>query len=314
VDNFNDDSTDLVSWLPFDPLGSGTLEERNQRLEYDSSGIGTEWQYQAWANASYDEDFEVTFRVANTTLPEAGNEFAGIGIEIYPGDSAITRLNVRLGTYFFEGFGPSRDILTSFLTETETGTLSIPSFPVQPALTFPKAAALRVAFDSTNKVFTVYYDANPTDGVQWTSLTTFGIDGDTDGANNLDFNLSEGGELSVLVYARSDNYNADFGDLVLDDFQAVQGDAALPTATVAQVAGVTFATHLGETYSVMRSTDLAADPAFTAVTLVGGDGTYRIAGESEIGITSLTGTGQFIQILDPNLATDEKAFYKIVSQ
>jgi hypothetical protein len=314
VDDFNDDAIDLVRWLPFDASGSASLEERNQRLEFESSGAGIEWQYQAWSNVSYDEDFEVTFRVANTTVPAADDEFAGIGIEIYPSDSAITRLNVRLGSYFFEGFGASRDILSSFLSESESGTLSTPAFPVQPVFSFPKAAALRVAFDSNNKVFSVYYDANPTDGVQWTELSTFGVDGDTDGVNNLNFNLSEGGAFSVLVYARSDNYDAEFGELVLDDFQAVQGDLSSPTATVVEAAAVNFSTQLGESYTVMRSTDLSADPAFAAVTLVGENGTYRIAAESEQGVVTVTGTGSVIQILDPNLSTYEKAFYKIVVQ
>jgi hypothetical protein len=313
-DDFDDNSFNGEQWFALEALGSGSLVERNQSIEFDSSGSDTEWQYFAWSDASYDEDFELVFRVANTTMPQASGEFAGIGLEIYPNTSMTTRLNIRLGAYHVTDFGPSRDVLANFFSVTDSVASSLPTFPEQPAATFPKAAAIRVAFDNTSKVFTVYYDANPTDGVQWTQLSTFGVDSDADGANNFDFGLTAGGLFNVFVYARTDNLDAEFGDLVLDDFQAIQGSPVAPTPSLANAAAVNLSTQLGESYSLLRSTDLAADPAFVAVNLIGGGELYRIASESEQGVSTVSGTGNVIQILDPNLSTHEKAFYKIVVQ
>jgi hypothetical protein len=309
VDDFDDGSVDPLRWAVIAPLGSGSLVEQNQNLEFDSSGIGREWHYYAWANTSYDEDFEVVFRAANTTFPEAADQFAGIGIEIYPAGSLTTRLNVRLGSYFGASFGASRDVLANFFID-ET---FVPGVPIQPATIFPKAAAIRIAYDSLSKVFTVFYDDNPTDGVQWTQLSTFGVDADTDGAANVDFGLSSGGQFNMYVYARTDNLDADFGQLTLDDFQLVQGRAPAPVAIVSENAAVEFTSQLGKQYAVLKSTDLAADPAFAPVDLIGSAGTYRIVPVGQ-GQGAALGTGGTLQILDPIITNNEKAFYKIVSQ
>jgi len=312
VDDFDDNAVDPLRWTPLDPFGGGALVEADQNLQFDSSdsGSGLQGQYFAWTDANYDEDFEVVFRAANTTMPSAAGEFGGIGIEIYPAGSLTTRLNVRLGSYFVTSFGPLRNVLANFFNENT----SVPAFPVQPLTIFPKAAAIRVAFDSVNKVFTVYYDANPTDGVQWTQLSTFGVSAAANGDHNLDFGMSGGNQFDVFVYARTDNLDADFGDLLLDDFQAIQGNLVAPTATLAAAVAVNFSTQLGKSYSILRSTDLNADPAFVAVNLVAGNGTYRIVTAPELGQSTVTGTGNSIQILDPQITTDEKAFYKIVVQ
>lgn len=309
VDDFADNSVDMLRWTVLAPFGGGLLEESQEALRFNASGSGSQFQYYAWTDASYDQDFELYFRVANTTMPESITEFGGIGVEIYPAGSIMTRLNVRLGSYFVNNFGPSRDVLANLYN----GSASIPTIPVQPATVFPKAAAIRVAFDSAAKVFTVYYDANPTDGVQWTQLSTFGVDGDSDGAINFDFGMSGGSQFDVFAYARTDNLTAEAGDLILDDFQAVQGNPAAPTAAITGVAAIVFSTQLGNSYTLMRSTDLTADPAFAAVDLVGGGGTYRIVPKGQ-GVSAVTGTGNQIYILDPNKITDETAFYTIVTQ
>jgi len=309
VDDFDDNSVDPLRWVVLPPLGSGALTENNQRLEFNSSGSGTELQYYAWADANYDEDFELVFRAANTTMPDSLNEFAGIGIEIYPAGSATTRLNVRLGSYSVTNFGPSRDLLANFFV----GTASIPTFPVQPATVFPKAVAVRVVYDSALKVFTVFYDENTTDGVQWTQLSTFGVSSAGNGANNADFGLGSGGQFDVFVYGRSDNLDVDSGELLMDDFQLVEGGASEPDTVLSESAAVEFTTQIGKSYAVHKSTDLTADPAFASVQLAGSEGTYRIVPAGQ-GKALVTGTGNTIFILDSTRPSNEAAFYKIVTQ
>lgn len=309
VDDFEDNAVDPLKWTVFTPFGSGSLVEDGGNLHFNSTGSGTEYQYYAWADANYDEDFELVFRVGNTTLPESFGEFAGIGVEIYPAGSTTTRLNLRLGSYYVSSFGPSRDVLANFFV----GSVSIPTLPVQPASIFPKAAALRLVYDATDKVFTVFYDANPTDGVQWTQLSSFGISAAAKGANNTDFGMSPGSQFDVYVYARTDNLDADFGDLLLDDFQLIEGTAADPSAELESSAAIVFTTQLGKSYSILKSNDLSASPAFTAVGLVGRGDTYELVPLAQ-GEAAITGTGNDIRILDSTSPSHDSAFYKISTQ
>lgn len=306
VDDFDDNSLDALKWSAQPALGAGALIETNGNLEFTSTGAGTELQYLAWDQPNYDEDFELVFRAANTAMPADLDEFAGIGVEIYPAGSVSTRLNVRLSAYYVTDFGPSRDLLANFYDQA----LSVPSFPVQPLTVFPKAVAVRLVYDSTAKVFTVYYDDNPTDGVQWTELATFGIDANANGTHNYDFDMSAGQAFELYVYARTDGLAADSGTLTLDDFQVVAGAAGDPQPILEDSVALEFATQLGESYTVLRSTDLSADPAFSPVSLQGCADTYRIDSSGH-GPTQFTGTGETVRILDPNRPAYDQAFYKI---
>ncbi len=309
VDDFEDNAVDPLKWTVIAPTGSGSLVESGGNLHFNSTGSGTELQYYAWADAKYDEDFEIVFRAGNTTFPESSEEFAGIGVEIYPTGSTTTRLNVRLGSYYVATFGPSRDVLANFFVSS----ILIPNLAVQPATIFPKAAAMRLLYDATDKVFTVFYDANPTDGVQWTQLSTFGVSADANGANNTDFGMSAGSQFDVYVYARTDNLDADSGELLLDDFQLIEGTATDPPAEVESSAAIVFTTELGKSYSVFKSYDLSATPAFTAVGLVGSGDTYEAVPLAE-GEGAVTGTGNDIRVLDSTSPSHDSVFYKIFTQ
>ena len=61
---------------------------------------------------------------------------------------------------------------------------------------------LRLFYESDTAVVTVSYDMDVSDGYQWTKLSSFGLDGDTDGTYNQDFGITagSGGELEVAVY------------------------------------------------------------------------------------------------------------------
>jgi hypothetical protein len=308
-DNFDDNSLDTAKWTVSTNTLNDSLIERDERLEFNSQGSGIELQYLYWGSPGYDTDFELCFRSSNNTFPESFAEFASIGVEIYPSGTASTRLSVRHGAYYVnqvDFVGPSRDILANIFTPT-----SIPNLPVQPLTNFPKGAAIRVVFNSSTKVFSVYYDDVPTDGVSWTLLETFGIDSNSNGGVNYDFGMSPGNLFDVYVYARTDNMDADPGDLILDDFQAITGSPSEPTPTLEDAFAISIHSQLGKGYRVERSTDLSMTPSFAAVDVIGSGNTYKVVPTGE-GEATFTGTGGIINILDTSTSKNE-AFYRILS-
>ena len=306
-DDFNDNSLDISLWERLTTDGAGQFLETDQRLEYDSGGQGLNRQYLKWADASYDQDFDLVVRAGNIMNANDSNESSAVGIEVYlPG--TFVRLNLRLATYYFFGFGGSRDVLANFYIGDST---LIPSSPAQP-LVFPESAMLRLSFDSTSKIFTAYYDGNPTDGTQWTQLATFGVGASAGGDYNYNFGMSSGSFFGIYLYAFTDEMGADPGEMILDDFQAVLSPATEPEAQVAESVTVDFETELGRAYQVKRSTDLSASSAFAAVDVVASDGLYRIVPQGE-GDPLLTGTGTTLSLID-EIEGNDKAFYQIQAQ
>jgi hypothetical protein len=302
-DDFADNTVDPLLWLPLAATGNGELVETNGQLEYTGSGNSS--QYYAWANASYDEDFEVILRTGNTAAPAAAGQFAAIGIEIYPAGDSTKAFNVRHGAYFVNGFGASRDILANFF---DNGAL-LPALPFQPLTSFPADAAIRLSYESDTAVFSVFYDDNPTDGIEWVLLTTFGVDGDTQGATNLDFGLAAGGQFEVLVFANTIGSTALAGELTADDFQASQNVVfTAPVAEINPAVIVEFASQFGAAYRVQKSTDLGGASGFFDVDVIGVGDTFRIVPDGQ-GADTLTGTGQPIFILDTT--QEERGFYRI---
>ncbi|MEM1222870.1 MAG: hypothetical protein AAGH40_08915 [Verrucomicrobiota bacterium] len=304
-DNFDDNTVDSQLWEPLTALGSGVLSEVNERLEFTSNGSGTSYQYYKWADASYDEDFQLILRTANIMNANDANEFAAVGIEIYAAGSITTRLSVRHGAYNVFGFGGSRDILASFFINLT----SVPSLPEQPLTVFPKSAMLRVVFDSSSKVFTVYYDDNPTDGTQWTQLSTFGVDSNANGEHNFNFGMSTGQLFGVYLYARTDQIGADPGEMIMDDFQASMGEPSAPSPAIDDGVEVEFTTELGKSYEVLKSSDLEGNSPFQLVDVVESDGVYRVVSQGE-GDSLITGTGNVLKLVDSTEGSDA-AFYKI---
>lgn len=196
-DNFDDNTLNTETWLEIAATGDGVLQEINSRLEY--TGTGTSSQYRYWANASYDADFEIILQTANTTIATSGT-FASVGIEIYPSGATNPVFNVRNASYYVSSVdytGPSRDILANFF---DGATLN-PAFPAQPLMFSAGVVGLRLFYESDTAVVTVSYDMDVSDGYQWTELSSFGLDGDTDGTYNQDFGITagSGGELEVAV-------------------------------------------------------------------------------------------------------------------
>jgi len=307
-DDFNDDNLNSQLWTAYSSVGSGQISEINKQLEYTSTS-GFSYQYLAWrTRASYDQDFDLIVRTSNTTNANDPGEYASVGIEIYPDFSTSKWLNVRHGSYYVSGFGGSRDISANFYYYS--GTTLTTGTQVQANSIFPQSAAIKLSFDSSEKVFRVYYDENPTDGIQWSLLSAFGVDGDANGTDNLDFGLETGSTFQIYLYGIANDMGVESGQLVMDDFQASIDQA--PSLNTANAVTFSFETELGRSYQVTKSTDLSADPAFLPVDLQASSDLYRIVPSGD-GDTHLTGTGNTISVIDSS-SENNQAFYKIEAQ
>ncbi len=307
-DDFNDDSLNTQRWTAFSSVGSGGINEVNQQLEYTSNS-GFSYQYLSWTTrASYDEDFDLIVRTANKTNANNAGEYASVGIEIYPAFSSSKWLNVRHGSYYVSGFGGSRDISANFYYYS--GATLITGSQVQANNIYPQSAIIKLSFDSSEKVFRVFYDENPTDGTQWSLLSVFGVDENANGTNNLDFGLGTGSTFQVYLYGIANDISIDSGQMILDDFQA--SSEQVPSLDTDSAITFSFESELGRSYKITKSTNLGADPAFIPVDIEASSALYRIV-PSGSGESELTGTGSTISVIDVS-SENNQAFYKIEAQ
>lgn len=308
-DNFDDNTLNSEAWLEIAASGDGLLQEVNNRLEF--TGSGTSSQYRYWANASYDSDFEIILETLNSTTA-ADETFASVGIEIYPSGATTPLLNVRNGSYFVQGFGGSRDILANFFN----GATLNPASPVQPLVFSAGVVGLRLFYESDTAVVTVSYDIDVSDGYQWTELSSFGLDGDTDGAHNQDFGITAGagGELEIALYGASYGVTVVSGELYADAFEASQTlTFTAPTPTILPAMIVEFESQFGATYVVEKSTSLESGP-FSAVHIEDSGTVLRaLTPTTEKPANTITGTGETFQVVDDTSGQSE-AFYRITLQ
>jgi hypothetical protein len=323
-DNFDDNATDATLWLDFDPVTTddSALQEINNRLEFTGSGTSTHYRYSA--NASYDSDFEVIFKVLNSVnaqvvLPAGTSTYPSIGVEIYPAGQTTPVLNVRNGGYLFSG-APSRDIIANFFSAN--GTVLNPASPEQPLLFSPYEVGIRLYYESDTSVITVYYDSDVTNGFQWTQLmsmtdgttpVTWGIDSDSDGLYNEDFGITAGtgGQLEIGLYGSADNNTIISGQMYIDDFTANQVTSySAPSTSVSPAMIVDFDTQWNGVYTVEKSTELDTGP-FTPVRVDGNGTTLEISLPTEdTPANTIIGTGESFKIIDFTTGQQE-AFYRV---
>ena len=307
-DNFNDDTLNTQRWTAFSNVGSGGIYEVNQQLEYTSNS-GLSYQYLSWrTRASYDEDFDLIVRTENKTDADNAGEYASVGIEIYPAFSSSKWLNVRHGSYYVSGFGGSRDISANFYYYS--GATLTTGTQIQANNIYPQSAIIKLSFDSTEKVFRVFYDENPTDGTQWSLLSVFGVDENANGDENLNFGLGAGTTFQVYLYGLANNISVESGQMIMDDFQASTEQS--PSLDAGNALTFSFESELGRSYRITKSTNLGVVPAFVPVDIEASSALYRIV-PSGSGESELTGTGRKVSIVDV-CSENNQAFYKIEAQ
>jgi len=78
--------------------------------------------------------------------------------------------------------------------------------------------AVRVSFDSTTKVVTLYYDADHSGGYTWTQFGSFGINGSNGTDGNMSWNFADTNQIVIGIYGFAENTAVSSNEVALDNF------------------------------------------------------------------------------------------------
>jgi len=210
-DDFNDNTKDTAKWGADEVDGLGMMTEINQRLEYTTSAVGTAshdsvdrlWRAERFP---YNADWSIQIDVMNKTT---SGEFTSFGIYVTSIRLEDTAIEVELAqSYYWAEFYSQKPV-------------SGDGYAVAPGNTY---GAVKIAFNSKTKVFTVYYNPDPGDEDLWTPFGTFGVAGSGGQNGNTNWGLNENDLFVATVFGFS--VHADkiaSGELYGDNFLVMGG-------------------------------------------------------------------------------------------
>jgi hypothetical protein len=211
TDDFNDNSKDPALWGLDEIKGQGQLNEVNGRLEYTTTGSGTilDSSDRRWIATKfpYNGDWTIQIDVTNTASSPTFNSF---GIVVESARLPDNEIEIELG------------LSGLFWAEFRGGTLISGD---DTALYFgPNThGAVLLSFDSTSKVFTVYYDSDPSDGYQWQQFGSFGVVNTATAVNVRNWGLNESDQFIAYVFGYSERISVTSGEMYGDNFQELGG-------------------------------------------------------------------------------------------
>ena len=211
-DDFDDNSKDPTKWGADEVDGKGVMTEINQRLEYTTTGKGTashdSVDRKFKTQFSYNADWAIQIDVTNST---SSGFFSSFGIDVRSVRLPDNEIEVELaqGGQFWAEFY-SEKAISGLRWAASSG----------PNL----YGAVRMAFDSTTKVFTVYYDNDPSDGYQWTEFGSFGVAGSGGANGNTKWGLTSTDQFVARVFGYSEKADRiTSGQLYGDNFLETDG-------------------------------------------------------------------------------------------
>lgn len=219
-DNFNDNSKDASKWGADIVTGHGVLTEAGQRLRYTcSNGTAEDYVDRPWiaTRFPFDADWEVQVDCFNNSSPVAPLQVNSMGIVLGSPLSGDTDLYLELYNSAI-GFGSTAR--TGFFTEMTVEDVSAAT--EDSGEQFIAAGAIRLSWDSATKVLTCHYDTDPTNGYQWTPLTTYGLAG-AGGTHNSDWGLTATDRFFLYLFGYSSSMNVSAGQMALDNFSETGG-------------------------------------------------------------------------------------------
>ena len=214
-DNFNDNSMDTDKWGPDEEDGNAVLTEINERLEYTTEGSSADHDSvdRMWkpTRFPYSANWEIQIDVTNTT---SSSTFSSFGIDIRSVRLPDNDIEVELGQdgLFWAEFSGGKQISgEGYAAAFDDDTYG----------------AVRIEFDSGDKIFNVYYDSDPTNDYQWTWFGSFGVagTGGTHGTRN--WGLTDTDQFIAYVFGYSEKMSVTSGQLYGDKF-LVTGGVELP--------------------------------------------------------------------------------------
>ena len=255
-DDFNDNKKDLKRWGGDLVDGKGVMIETSKRLEYTTTGKGTashDSVDRPWraARFPYNADWTIQIDVTNTT---SSGPFSSFGIDIQSVRLPRNEIEVELaqGGEFWAEFRSEKAI---------SGLGWASSFG--PNL----YGAICIAFNSTTKVFTVYYDIDPGDGYQWTAFGSFGVAGSGGTRGTTNWGLTDNDQFVAQVFGYSEKANRiTSGQLYGDNF--------LETGAVPNAVRWTNHEELGGGESEATGVASLGLKSYVAVSGKGGDGNW----------------------------------------
>jgi hypothetical protein len=217
-DDFNDNIKNTAKWGADQIIGHGLLTETGGRLQYVCpSGTSDDDFIRQWILSSmpYNSDWEMQMDVANNTSLTAGSQ-SSFGIKIR---SPFTSDNEVFAELYTSRPSISPQI-NGFHGELETGATV---FSADTGALGATAGAVRMTFTSSNKVITLFYDADISNGYQWVQFGSFGVanSGGTDG--NADWGMTYADTFPVFVYGFSEGTIITNGQLAGDNFSVTGG-------------------------------------------------------------------------------------------
>jgi hypothetical protein len=211
-DDFNDNIKNTSKWGADEIIGHGVMKETGGRLEY-SCPSGTDnddfirgW---IWSSFPYNSDWEMQMDVVNTTTNLLGSDNS-FGIKVRSPFTDDNEIFAEL--YGSQSGGPA---IKGFHSELET---SLNEFVADTGDLGVITGAVRMVFNSSSKVISVFYDLNPKDGYQWVQYGSFGLAGSGGADGNADWGMSDSDRFPVYVYGYSQNMNVPAGQLAADNF------------------------------------------------------------------------------------------------
>ena len=300
VDDFNDNAKDTSKWGTDSLFGNGVLAETNQRLEYTcASGTLDDNDIRPWVltRFPYNADWEIQIDAFNGTTPSTAIQVDSAGIQIFSPDGN----NALLAELYASSLvsPPARNGFYSSLDHfgVSIGTADSGGLPVT-------HGAVRMVFDSTTKVISVFYDLDVSDGYQWIQYGSFGITGAGGADANFNWALTSTDQISVAVYGYSQFMTVTSGQMFLDNFQEIGGVVpsgppspvpvgsflfGFPTNNPLLTAIVYIAGHYQGVYPVgphNYNVDLAEDETGKLAVMGTADGVQDASGNSEISLSA----------------------------
>lgn len=217
ADDFNDNSKDPARWGADTGFGNGVLTETNQRVQFTiASGTEFDLERRPWIGSTlpYSSDWIVQLDVSDTTTPTQDDEYNAVGfalieegndgneifMEFYSSNNVAARTGFNSG--LFEEFADIEFIDTAPLTNTN-GTL-------------------RMEFESSTKVITLYYDATIAGEQAWTRLGSYGVSG-SGGDANANWTMTDSSAFTINLQGYSQNMNISPGQAYSDNFGVAGG-------------------------------------------------------------------------------------------
>ena len=222
-DDFNDNSRNATKWGADRVVNHGVLTQRNGRLEYTSTaGLLEDDAIRPWILTRFPvtNDWQIQVDLSNLSHPAGPTQVNSMGLKLLSTRDGTNEVFAELYSSSLGAAAPR----TGFLAELDAGDTRVASVDREGGVGVTNGA-MRLAFDSTNRVVTVSYDLDTADGYQWVEQATFGVGGSGGVDGNSDWDLAATDQFSLYLYGYSQSQTLTSGQVFADNFVETGGVA-----------------------------------------------------------------------------------------